>query len=146
MRKSLMNKVWRHLTCPSLLTLAVAVAVAAPAIAGSQTVDGADKTGFSQAEMLAFHEQVTKNWNIPADLPHADKVRVAVHMKLDRSGQIIGSPEVTATGGPEQTRNAVAKSASRAVLRSAPFKNLPLDKYDAWKEVIINFDTSNLAH
>ena len=141
-----MNKVWRRLNCPSLLTLALAVAVAAPAIAGSQTIDGAEKTHFSQAEMLSLHEQVTRNWNIPADLPHADKVRVAVHIKLDRSGQIIGTPDVTATGGPEQTRNALAKSASRAVLRSVPFKNLPLDKFDAWKEVIINFDTSNLAH
>ncbi len=141
-----MNKIWHHFNCPSLPTLAVAVAMAAPAVAGSQTVDGADKTSFSQAEMLAFHEQITRNWNVAPNLPGADKVRVAVHVKLDRSGQIIGDPDVMVTGGPEQTRSAIAKSASRAVLRSSPFKNLPLDKYDAWKEVIINFDTSNLAH
>jgi hypothetical protein len=27
-------------------------------------------------------------------------------------------------------------------LKSAPFKNLPADKYDAWSEVVVNFDPS----
>jgi hypothetical protein len=36
-----------------------------------------------------------------------------------------------------------AESARRAVLRCAPY-SLPAEKYDAWREVIINFDPREL--
>ena len=49
-----------------------------------------------------------------------------------------------ATGGTPQTQQVLMGGARRAVLRSAPFKNLPRDKYDAWSEVIVNFDPSEL--
>ena len=40
--------------------------------------------------------------------------------------------------------DAEAVSAVRAVRKSAPFTNLPPDKYDAWSEVVVNFDPSEL--
>ncbi len=58
----------------------------------------------------------------------------------------MGKPKVTMTGGPENAQKAVAASALRAVVRAAPFKKLPMDKYDVWKEVIINFDASDPAN
>ncbi len=65
-------------------------------------------------------------------------------MKLDQSGAIIGRPEVTASGGSDAARRTLEGSALRAVMRSSPFKNLPADKYDAWSEVVVNFDPSEL--
>jgi len=37
-----------------------------------------------------------------------------------------------------------AESAVRAVQRCAPFNFLPVAKYDAWKEVEINFDPRDM--
>lgn len=119
-----------------LLSVIFAAALAVPAFAKDTRVDSAS----------AIPNQVLQNWNVIPGLEGADKVRIKIKMKLDPSGRIVGTPDVMATGGPTATRQAIASSAYRAVLRSSPFKNLPLDKYDAWKEVVINFDTSDLAH
>ncbi len=83
---------------------------------------------------------VARNWNVAPGLEGAKHVRVHVHFKLSRSGEIVGEPKVTATGGPKATQQAIAASAMRAVLRAAPFKNLPTDHYDDWKEVTLNFE------
>jgi hypothetical protein len=118
------------------LPVIFAAALAVPVFAHDANVSNAS----------LIRNQVRQNWSIPVDLAGTDTVRVKIRVELDRSGQIIGAPDVMATGGPDETRKAIAKSAYRAVLRSAPFKNLPFDKYDAWREVTINFETSDLAH
>lgn len=98
----------------------------------------------SQSELDALRGAIEKNWSIVSGMADAGDIRIKVKMKLDRSGEIVGEPEVTATGGSAQARDVLASSARRAVLRSAPFTNLPADKYDAWSEVIVNFDPSQL--
>ena len=51
---------------------------------------------------------------------------------------------MTATGGSESARRILAGGARRAVLKSSPFVQLPPEKYDAWSEVIVNFDPSQM--
>lgn len=102
-------------------------------------------TKLSMSEMDALRNAIAGNWQIIPGLTEMDQVRITVHMKLDENGEIIGDPEVKATGGNESTRRALAGGAYRAVKRSAPFTNLPKDKYDAWSEVIVNFDPSEMA-
>ncbi|NLS05580.1 hypothetical protein HGP14_19720 [Rhizobium sp. P32RR-XVIII] len=99
----------------------------------------------SMSEMDALRNAIAGNWQIIPGLADMDQVRITVHMKLDENGEIIGDPEVEATGGNDATRRALAGGAYRAVKRSAPFTNLPKDKYDAWSEVIVNFDPSQMA-
>jgi hypothetical protein len=99
----------------------------------------------SMSEMDALRNAIAGNWQIIPGLADMDQVRITVHMKLDENGEIVGDPEVEATGGNESTRRALAGGAYRAVKRSAPFTNLPKDKYDAWSEVIVNFDPSQMA-
>jgi hypothetical protein len=93
-----------------------------------------------------IREDVAKYWNFPPGLEGSKHVRVRVHLKLNRSGEIVGKPKVTVTGGPKGTKQAMAASAMRAVLRAAPFKNLPIDQYDDWKEVVVNFNASDPAN
>ncbi|MEZ2220250.1 cell envelope integrity protein TolA [Rhizobium sp. RCC_161_2] len=88
----------------------------------------------------SLREDIAKNWNMVPGMEGAKDVHVRLHLKLSRSGEIVGEPKVTVTGGPKPTQQAIAASAMRAVLRAAPFKNLPIDQYDHWKEVTINFD------
>lgn len=98
----------------------------------------------SQSEMDALRSQIEKNWNIIPGLADGQDVRVQVTMRLDPSGAIVGNPQVTATGGSEEVRRTLQGSALRAVLMSSPFQGLPRDKYNAWSEVVVNFDPSQL--
>ncbi len=98
----------------------------------------------SQSEMDALRGQIQKNWSVIAGIEGADGVLIRVTMRLDQAGEIIGQPEVEASGGSATARRTLQQSALRAVLRSAPFQNLPAEKYDAWSEVVVNFDPSEL--
>jgi hypothetical protein len=114
-------------------------------LGGTKNTGGAKLT---QSEMDAIKGQIEGNWQNVAGLQGASEVRIQIKVNLDQSGNIVGDPEVTATGGPEGTRQSYASSAYRAVLRSAPLKNLPADKYDGangWNQLVLNFDPSDLG-
>jgi hypothetical protein len=102
----------------------------------------------SQGELDGLKSLIQGNWNVVAGLDRASEVRVKVVMQLDKSGNIVGEPAISATGGPEGTQSAISGSALRAVMRSAPFKDLPLEKFDGdngWNQVVLNFDASDLG-
>jgi hypothetical protein len=124
--------------------MVLGIILAASVSARPAHATGENHLGQSAGETI--RNTVMANWPPPADMADMKDVRVQIRFMLDRAGKIVGEPKVTMTGGPRKTQKAVAASAMRAVLRAAPFKNLPMDQYDVWKEVIINFDTSNLAH
>lgn len=109
---------------------------------GTKKTTGGSK--LSQSEMDALRGQIENNWSVIAGIEGADGVVIRVTMKLDETGDIIGDPEVTASGGSETARRTLEASAMRAIMKSRPFKNLPRDKYDAWSEVVVNFDPSEL--
>ncbi|MBZ5758997.1 MULTISPECIES: hypothetical protein [Rhizobium] len=114
-----------------------------------QAALGTDKPAngakLSQSEIDALRSQIQNNWNVPAGMSGVEGMVIRVHMKLDESGTIVGMPDVQVTGGSESAQQALSGSATRAVMMSSPFKNLPRDKYDAWNEVIVNFDPSDLG-
>lgn len=105
-------------------------------------------TGLSASEIDSVRGQIQNNWTMASGLTGVAEVRVVVRVSLDQSGNIVGEPEVTATGGPEGTRRAVEGSARRAIFRSQPLKNLPPDKYDGekgWNTMVLDFDPSEFA-
>lgn len=109
---------------------------------------GGDKSNnngakLSQSEMDALRGQIQRCWNIPAGAADAQNLRVSVKFKLDRSGAVEGGAEVISGGGSSGVERAAAESARRAVLKCSPY-NLPADKYDAWADVIVNFDPSEM--
>ncbi|WP_349956217.1 hypothetical protein [Rhizobium sp. ZPR3] len=131
--------------CPRLgMSLIVALGMMLVGSVSVQAASAKQQPGNSTGDHI--REDVTKNWNIPADMEGSKHVHVQLHLKLSRSGEIVGEPKVTVTGGPKATRQAMAASAMRAVLRAAPFKNLPIDQYDDWKEVVVNFNASDPAN
>lgn len=97
----------------------------------------------SQSEMDALRGQVQRCWNIPAGALDGDTLKVSVKFKLDPSGALEGSPEIISGGGSSGVERAAAEAARRAVARCAPY-NLPAEKYDAWADVIVNFDPSEM--
>jgi hypothetical protein len=98
-----------------------------------------------QAEVAAFRNQILEHWSLPAGLPGADKVHVRARVKLNPSGSLRGNPDITATGGPEDTRKALMMSAYRSILKAAPFHGLPRDRYNDWREIVADFNAGDLA-
>ncbi|MGR6429376.1 hypothetical protein [Rhizobium sp. PAMB 3182] len=111
------------------------------ALGGKKTTAGST---LSQSEMDALRGQIQNNWSIIPGLEGAEGVTIRVHMNLDEDGNVVGEPVVDASGGSDNARRVLASGARRAILKSSPFKNLPRDKYDAWSEVIVNFDPSSM--
>ena len=109
-------------------------------LGGQRTTRG---NTLSQSEMDALRGQIQKYWNIIPGMADGGDVRVTVKMRLDPAGNIIGEPDVSASGGSAGTRGTLSGSARRAVLRAQPYQ-LPKEKYDSWAEVIVNFDPSQM--
>ena len=120
-------------------------------LAGSVSAQPANAAGARQLERAAadsIREKVAEDWNMIPGLPGMKNVRVRIRLRLDRGGQIVGEPYVTAKGGPKKTQIAIEASAVRAVLRAARFKNLPRVQFDnetSSVEVILNFEPGDMA-
>jgi len=97
----------------------------------------------SQSEMDALRGQVQRCWNIPAGALDGGSLKVSVQFKLDRAGALDGVPQIIAGGGASGVERAAAEAAKRAVVRCAPY-TLPAEKYEAWADVIVNFDPSQM--
>lgn len=110
------------------------------ALGGDRTTSGSK---LSQSEMDALRGQIQRCWNVPAGAMDAQGLKVSIQFRLDRAGAIEGRPEIIAGGGSAGVERAAAESARRAVLQCAPY-NLPADKYDAWADVIVHFDPSEM--
>ncbi|UTS90590.1 hypothetical protein [Rhizobium anhuiense] len=102
----------------------------------------------SQSEIDAVRGQISGNWTVVSGLAGANEVHLQVRVQLDQAGNVVGDPEVIATGGPDSTRQALKSSVYRAVMKSSPLKNLPADKYEGengWNEMDLTFDASDLG-
>ena len=94
--------------------------------------------------MDALRGMIEKCWSPPTGINDAGRLKITIKMNLNEAGEIDGSAAkwwpAAADRGIER---AAAEAARRAVLKCAPY-NLPADKYDAWSEVIVNFDPSQM--
>ncbi|MCA1243947.1 TonB C-terminal domain-containing protein, partial [Stappia stellulata] len=112
----------------------------APASLGSR--EGLSNVTMSQSELDALRGQISRCWSPPAGTAGASDLNVRLKVFLTPSGEVDQRPEVmNSSGNPSFT--IAAESARRAVLRCAPY-SLPAEKYDSWREVIINFDPRDL--
>ncbi|WP_305986886.1 cell envelope integrity protein TolA [Roseibium sp. MMSF_3544] len=107
-----------------------------PASLGSR--QGAQNVRLSQSELDALRSQVAQCWNPPVGAVGAEDLKVRVRFNLSENGQVSGGPDVLNSSG-NPAFGAASSSAVRAVMRCQPY-SLPIAKYEAWQEVIINFD------
>lgn len=97
----------------------------------------------SQSEMDALRGMIEKNWSIMPGT-ETNGVVITVRFELNENGEIVGEPEVKGSGGDGSSLTVLEGGAVRAVKRSAPFDQLPKDKYDTWKVVTVNFTPSDM--
>lgn len=109
-------------------------------LGGERTTTGEKLT---QSEMDALRGQIQRCWNVPAGALEAENLKVSVQFQLDKSGALQGNPEIVAGGGGGTVERAAAESARRAILQCAPY-SLPAEKYEAWADVIVHFDPSDM--
>lgn len=106
-------------------------------LGGQRNTGGSELT---QSEMDALRNQIQACWSPPAALDASD-LKVSVRFRLDQSGMVDGRPSVTKSSG----NRAADESARRAILICGQrgYK-LPAEKYDAWRDVVVNFDPGEM--
>jgi hypothetical protein len=93
----------------------------------------------SQNEMEALRARLAACWNLPAGAADAKDLNVEVQMLLKQDGSLSAEPKVLNRSANPFFQIA-AESALRAIRTCAPFDFLPVAKYDAWKDIEINFN------
>ena len=95
-----------------------------------------------------IRSQITPCWNPPSADEGTGHVTVLMHIRLDRSGGVIGTPDVASIKGMTAANGAYSKSLAgsvrRAIGRCSPL-HLPPELYDAWSDVELNFDPKDLT-
>jgi len=100
----------------------------------------------SSSELDAIRRQIEGCWNLPAGARDARNMAVEIRTLMTpdghvRSATIVDSGRV----GRDRFYRSMAESALRAVLnpRCQPLR-LPLDKYDEWRVMVLNFDPKEM--
>ncbi|MEM8539454.1 MAG: TonB family protein [Pseudomonadota bacterium] len=105
---------------------------------GEKTTTGNTLT---QSEMDSLRGQIQACWSVPASAQGEEGLKVSVQFQLSQGATIEGKPRVTSSSGNRQ----LDESAVRAVARcGAQGFQLPPDKFDSWRDVVVNFDPSEM--
>lgn len=93
-------------------------------------------------EIDALRARIAQCWNPPPGGLGADSIVVKLRLQLNEDGTLIGYPSIANSGGSAFFQ-AAADSAVRAVYQCQPY-TLPVEKYSAWRDMILNFDPSEM--
>ncbi|ODN68022.1 hypothetical protein A6302_04352 [Methylobrevis pamukkalensis] len=88
-------------------------------------------------EIAALQARIFECW-VPPIGANTEGVTVPIRMQLNEDGSLAGAPTaISVPGGPYG--QVVAEAALRAIRRCAPYDFLPVEKFDRWSVVNINF-------
>jgi outer membrane biosynthesis protein TonB len=93
-------------------------------------------------EIDALRARIAQCWSPPPGGLGAEQIVVKLRMRLNEDGTLVGYPTV-ANSGSSPFFQAAADSAVRAVYQCQPY-TLPGDKYALWRDMILNFDPSDM--
>jgi hypothetical protein len=93
-------------------------------------------------ELDALRARIADCWTPPPGGLGADAIVVKLRLKLNEDGTLEGTPTVT-NRGASPFFQAAADSAVRAVFQCQPYA-LPVAKYALWRDMILNFDPSQM--
>jgi hypothetical protein len=96
----------------------------------------------------ALLAQMRECWNVPVGAPNPEQLIVQVRVFLAQDGSLAQPPQLEpatrAAAASNQYMRTAAEAALRAVNVCEPYKRLPPEKYDAWREVVMTFDPSKM--
>ena len=82
-------------------------------------------------------------WNVPVGLANDVSNVITIGLKLNRAGRLEGSPENLSSNSGVGMIQAY-EAARRAVISCQPYK-LPIEKYEQWREIVIDLDPSGMV-
>ena len=103
--------------------------------------NGSEMT-MSVNEIDALRARIAQCWSPPPGGLGADQIVIKLRLKLNEDGTLVGYPTV-ANSDSSPFFQAAADSAVRAVFQCQPYE-LPGDKYALWRDMILNFDPSDM--
>jgi colicin import membrane protein len=99
----------------------------------------ANAATLSQNEMDALRARLRDCWLVPVGVAEARDLVVTVRIQFNKDGSLAADPTLM-NHGSHPAFQAAAESALRGVRRCAPYSFMPPLKYEAWKDVIVDFD------
>jgi hypothetical protein len=93
-------------------------------------------------EIDALRARIADCWTPPPGGLGADQIVVKLRLQLNEDGTLVGYPTV-ANSGSSPFFQAAADSAVRAVYQCQPYA-LPKAKFALWRDMILNFDPSEM--
>ena len=100
------------------------------------------EAAMSVNEIDALRARIAQCWSVPPGGLGAEQIVVRLRLQLNEDGTLVGYPTV-ANSGSSPFFQAAADSAVRAVYQCQPYA-LPSDKYALWRDMILNFDPSEM--
>jgi outer membrane biosynthesis protein TonB len=98
----------------------------------------------SISEIDALRRQIEKCWNVPAGAIEAESLLVEIRVWLNPDGSIMRAEILdTARMSRDGYYRAAAESAYRAIFLCEPY-SLPVERYNAWKMILMRFDPSSV--
>ncbi len=91
----------------------------------------------------ALNAQIGRCWSAPVGASYAETLIVKIRIYLMPDGKLVRPPDILDVARMETDSffRAAAEAARRAIQRCAPL-NLPIQDYEEWREVVLNFDPS----
>jgi hypothetical protein len=112
-----------------------------PTLGALDLNQGSDDT-VTLDEKDALRQQIERCWAPPTGVQGADDLLITLRIRLKPDGSLQAPPELTNSGNSPYFQVA-AEAAMRAVRRCEPY-SMPPEKYGAWREIILNFDPSQM--
>ncbi|MFZ1775504.1 MAG: cell envelope integrity protein TolA [Rhizobiaceae bacterium] len=81
---------------------------------------------------------IARCWNLPL-IENVGSLTAKVSFQLDPNGALAGNPQIIVSSG----NRPFDESALRAIKKCAPF-DLPRDRWEEWKSIVVNFDPQNI--
>jgi hypothetical protein len=78
-------------------------------------------------------------WDVPVGVRDARDLVVTVRIQFKKDGSLTSDPTVV-NRSSQPVFQVASESAVRAIRKCAPFSFLPPAKYEAWRDVEVNFD------
>ena len=96
----------------------------------------------------ALLAQMRECWNVPVGAPNPEQLIVQVRVYLAQDGSLAQPPQLEPATRAAAATNRYIRTAAEAALRAInvcePYKRLPREKYDAWREIVMTFDPSRM--
>jgi outer membrane biosynthesis protein TonB len=91
-----------------------------------------------------LQQQVIENWSIPIGVKDVQSMQVGLYIALTPQGAVTEVKIMDQIQySTDNKYRVMADSAFRAVKEASPFKGLPADKYELWKEIEFNFNPAD---